>query len=137
MRLVLAALTLATLTACGTSEPSKNCIPLSKTAIASINEGATTRARLIEGQAVDLPGEPPLPAFTYIVAGTVKDGTSTEQVFLTVDDTDNPNGIMAADNVAKLYFEWGAAATKGSPAYNAAQDAWLSDQANEARGCLK
>lgn len=134
------------LAACSTTEPprdssptdvqtqSPKCIALNPLTLDAISEQLTKEAAITSGEAVEL--AKPEMNLRYIAALQIED--STKQVgMLAMGGTEPGDGPwIAADNVAQLYLDWGAAAKDGTPIKEAADRAWTSDEGTAAKECL-
>lgn len=142
---------LAALTACSTSsgesagnddapkvsKKKDSCIELDKAAIKAIAEGLTKKATIVRGYAVKRPASQVDFNLRYIAALEIKDASGKSTAMLAMGGPKAGDGpLVAADNFAQLYLNWGSAAKDGSPIKKAADSAWLSEAGNEAKGCL-
>ena len=72
----------------------------------------------------------------YAAAVRVTDSQNGDQdVILGIGSpTDGP--VMVGDELARVYFDWGTAATKGSPAKELQDSLGLTVAADQAKDCL-
>lgn len=121
---------------CGgsTSGPAADtdCIALEPAMLEQIGGGLADPSLTVEsGAAVELSEASQSFGYRYAVAVDVDDETL---ILATGAVDDGP--ILAADNLARVYFTWGSAAEDGSPIGEWRDAMFVSDAAEAAVGCL-
>lgn len=122
------------------SDETVECVPLSEDVLSQVADGLTDKSvSITKGAAVELPAEGQEFNYRYAVALQVKAADAAEVVIMGMGGTEPESAgpIIAADNLARLYFDWGAAATHGSPIDQYRDALFTSDAASEASDCLK
>lgn len=112
------------------------CVKIKRPFLNSIAEGLKfDDVKILKGRAVKLPKADQAFGVTYIAALKVKGADSPEKVTLGIGSpTEGP--IIAADNVARVFFDWGEAAQEDSPMGEYRDILFLTQQADTAKGCL-
>lgn len=119
-----------------TTQPASECKPLKKSQLKAIAEGLTSKTyHLAEGATLPLPKDSQAFGMRKIVAVRVVGAGDDGAVLLAMGKDVGP--ITVVGEVSRLYFDWGAAARKGSPMYDYQDELLTSNAAQEVSDCVE